>query len=409
MLFFVEAATTGAGLTLLAALHDAGRDVAFVTNLPDRYATSPGSHVIAELSARGRLHVADTTSWSVPSWLPSPARSHGVISSSDKYLPYTAHLAQALGAPFLSVQAVARLRDKRRARELFDELNVGHVRWASPRSVAEAKEFAETVGGPVIIKNVAGSGSMDVAFAQTAATAAAAWEEMSSRPRWLDGDLMMEEFVAGPLVSMETLVTEGRPIFLGVTDRQLTAPPVMAEVGYTFPTEVTAAHRDAMQHAVREIVRALDIPQGFLHTEFILRPGTSHLVEVNARLPGGFFVPMLRDCLNGDLYEMLHDSAVGLPIAAPALNGKFSSGYVSYAPMRGRALESSRVDEARAYPWLVDMVGGVHAGAILAPAADFRGSVAHVRALAPTPSLSATAARAAAESLIPPLLAVGDV
>ena len=408
MLFFVEAATTGAGLSLLAALHDVGRDVALVTNLPGRYAASPGARVIAELSAKRRLHVTDTTLWESPEWLPEADAPHGVISASDKYLPYTAHLAQALGAPFLSVDAVARLRDKRRARELFDDLNVGHVRWAAPRSVEEVAAFAGDIGGPVIIKNVVGSGSMDVAFARTPTEAATRWKQLASRPRWLDGDLMVEEFVVGPLVSLETLVTQGRPVFLGVTDRQLSAPPVMAEVGYTFPVTVTEAHRSAMQHAVHKIVDALEIPQGFLHTEFILRPGSTHLVEVNARLPGGFFVPMLRDCLTGDLYDALHDAAVGRPISAPRHNGSFSSGYVSYAPVRGRALESSRVEDAKAHPWLVEMVGGVTAGDIVAPASDFRGSVAHVRALAPTPSLSATAARAAAESLIPPLQEVGD-
>lgn len=401
MLYFVEAATTGAGLSVMAELHASGREVALVTGDPARYESGRGAEILPELRTLGRLHVEDTTASELVRRRKGQKGPVGVISATDKYLPYAARLADAVGAPFLSVDAAELLRDKRRARQLFDQLEIGHVRWSDAPSASSVRDFSESIRAPIIIKNVVGSGSMDIAFAIGADEAEGRWEALAKGPRWLNGDLMVEEFIAGPLVSLETLVSHRRPIFLGVTDRQLSTPPTMAEVGYGFPARVEDTHESSMRAAVEKLVDALAIEQGFLHVEFILTPNGTHLVEVNGRLPGGLFVPMLKDCLKGDFYELLHDSALGRAVRFPGFSGMHSNGYVSYVGAHGLALEDSRVSDALHYPWIVDVVGGVRRGDVLAPVADFRGSVAHVRSLAPTASLAFSAARSAAEMLVP--------
>ncbi len=74
---------------------------------------------------------------------------------------------------------------------------------------------------------------------------------------------MAEEFVSGPLYSLETLVADGRCRHLGVTDRQLGPRPAFCEVSYTFPVRGARARAEAaMRAAVETLVAATGIAQG---------------------------------------------------------------------------------------------------------------------------------------------------
>jgi biotin carboxylase len=406
MLYFVEASTTGSGLTMIRALSDAGRDVALVTSDAGKYQGEHDRSALEILRERDQLQtVANTDTFSTSGFaVPSrPDSRHGVIAASDRHLTFAADLAEYVGAPFLTPHAVSVLRDKRKARRLYDACGVGHIRWSDAPSAAAVGDFVREVSTQVLLKNVAGSGSQDIRVAGTEDDAILAWEDLMRRERWLDGEIMVEEYIRGPLVSLEVLVNEHRPIFLGTTDRQIARLPSLSEIGYTFPAPTGAEHETSMKEAVTTVVEALDIRNSFLHVEFILTPGCSHLVEINARLPGALVTYMLRDCLDDDFYGMVHDSAMGLRVPEPALNGLTSSAFIAYAPRTGIAASDSDAVGARSYPWVVDVLGGVKEGDPVGPAVDFRGSVGHVRTVGPSSTLTRAAATAAAELLLPDL------
>ncbi|QWL30826.1 ATP-grasp domain-containing protein [Rathayibacter toxicus] len=411
MLFFVEAAMTGAGLTMLQAVTQAGERTAFVTSKRDRYSLTAGAEVLGWLDANGRLIEVDSTdAYERPASLSELLSGHdqevGVIAAGDHYLPYAAHLAKDLGADFLTVEAVEILRDKREARKLYDQLGVGNVRWSDAPDPQSVACFASNIGGPVVIKNVRGTGSQDVVIARDESAAVRAWSSLNTINRYLRGDLMVEEYIAGPLVSCEVVVSDSQVRLLGFTDRHLSAPPVASEIGYTFPADIGNFHENIMFAAVEEISNALRISQGVLHSEFVLTSAEAHLIEVNARMPGALLSHMLRDCLDGDYYALVANAALGRPTRDLAHNGKFSSGYITYAPFKARTLAASDVEAARRYPWVVDVFGGVGPTEFVGPPEDYRGAIGHVRTVAPTASLSFAAAYGAAQCLIPPLASI---
>jgi biotin carboxylase len=409
LLFFVEAATTGAGLTMLRSLTVSGRRTAFITSKLRRYADSPDADVLRALRASGRLiEVPTTDEYRRPAVLDAlldDGEPAGVVVSGDHYLPCAAALAQDVGAPFLTHEAVALLRDKRRARELYDGLEIGRVRWADLPDRAALLRFADETKAPIVIKNVRGTGSQDVIIVRSRAEAVHAWETLSSRDRYLEGDLMVEEYVEGPLVSCETVIADYVPIHLGCTDRQLSAPPAVAEIGYTFPASVGPQFESKMFAAVDKLVAALGVRQGVFHSEFVLAPDGAHLIEVNARVPGALVTYMLRDCLDGDYYALVADAALGKRCDPLARNGLFSSGYIVYAPRAGRARTNSDTCAAARYPWVTDVLGGVTSGQVVGPPEDYRGAIGHVRTVAPAVGLAYSSARAAAQRLIPELAA----
>jgi hypothetical protein len=219
---------------------------------------------------------------------------------------------------------------------------------------------------------------------------------------------MIEQYISGPLVSYEVLVNRGRPLFLGVTDRNLSPFPTAAEIGYAFPADVPAAHDKIMRSAVTRLVEHMGVVQAFLHCEFILTAADAHLVEINPRLPGALVTFMLRDCLDADFYQLVATSALGGAVRAPGWNGLYSGGYIAYAPRRAVALADSDTAAARAYPFVVDVLGGVQTGAAVGPASDYKGAVGHVRTVVGSRSLAGVAARAAGELLVPPLGELGE-
>lgn len=403
MLFFVEAATSGSGLRLLRQLTDRGEPTVFITSNRAKYSGAEDAQVLDRLDGEGRLLEVDSTEdYRTPGALVSMHGPHGVIASGDRYLAFAAHLAEELGAPFPSRRAIDVFRDKRRARELYDTLGVGRVRWAPADSEERVRSFASDMAPIGVIKNVRGTGSQDVGIYASVVEAVETWRVLSAADRYLAGALMIEEYVQGPLVSCEVLVSAGHAQVLGYTDRQLSPFPTVAEVGYTFPADLPGALQHDMRAAVDAVVAVLQIEQAFLHVEFVLRETGAYLVEINPRLPGALVTYMLQDCLTPDFAQMVADSALGRPVSAATTNGLVSSGYIAYAPARARASAPSDREAASAFPWVVDVLGGVTTGAEIAPASDYRGAVGHVRTLAPSRSIAQTAARAAAELMIPP-------
>ncbi|GGB94989.1 ATP-grasp domain-containing protein [Cellulomonas carbonis] len=398
MLFFVEAATTGSGLLLARHAERQGHDVVLVTADPDKYAHAPGNEVLPILRDCGRLRIeVDLDRYRSPGWLREVgAGPHGVVCATDRHLPYSAGLAAELGAPFLSEGAVAVLRDKREARAWYERLGLPAVRWGSLDSREAAEMFAAEVGGPVVLKNVRGTGSMQVRLARSPSEAGEVWTALMAGGRYLSGGLMAEEYLDGPLVSLETLVSRGRAVHLGVTDRHLGEHPYFPELAYTFPAPCAASHRADMEACVDRIVSGLDMEQGALHTEFALTPDGVHLVEVNARLAGALVTRMLDDCLDGGFYGRVVDSATGAEPRAAVLNGAYSSGVIVYADRPGRLQQAPDWEAVARLPWVRETVPAAAPGDEVGTAQDYRGSLGQVRTLAPSPSLSLAAAYSAA-------------
>lgn len=397
MLFFIESSRTGTGLTHVQWALDHGHEVAFVSADPARYDSPAEREVVELLERRGRVLRADTTDGPLPEGLPA-GPGHGVVCVSDRFLDFAARLAQRVGAPFAAPEALAVLRDKRRARELYEELGLPQVAWRPLGSAEDAEGFAREVGGPVVIKNVCGTGSLDVVQCGTPRDAARAYGELWSGQRYLDAELMAEEFLRGPLYSIETMLIDGQCHPLGTTDRQLGPAPHFCEVSYTFPADLPAAVTAAMEQAVAAVAARLELRWGLVHTEFIVGSDGPRLVEVNPRLAGGLLPAMMSDCLETTTSELLCSLALGQKPRTPVRRDVASSTVTVYQAQAGTVAEVETADAARC-PFVVDVTSVARPGAAVGPPRDYRGAACQIRTTAPTPGLAQNAALAAARQV----------
>lgn len=404
MIIFVESPLTGSGLTALSWAVEHGLDAALATTDPAKYDGLAGADVLAELTRRERLFVvAATEGETLPGELVTALRAAdgppAVVCMTDRHLLFAAALAEAVGAPFPPVEAVRTLRDKRRARELYKVLGIASPRWTEPRTEDELAAFMTDVGAPVVLKNCRGTGSLDVLLCRTPHEAATAFRTLAAAGRYLNGELMAEVYVNGPLYSLETLVADGRCRHLGVTDRQLGPRPSFCELSYTFPVEVPAEAESRMRSAVERLVDATGFTQGMLHTEFILTDDDAVIVETNARVGGGLLSSMISDCLSVPVPELLCTAALGGPVPDIVRTGEHSSTVTVYASEPGRLLGVDGLDRAEHAAHVVQIAATAAPGDVVRAAGDYRGSVCQIRTRAGSPNLALNAALAAARDL----------
>lgn len=406
MLLFIESIRTGTGMSHVKWAAENGIDTAYITDQPlDAAKARYCGEVVEELERRGRVfQVPSTMTADVPSDLVDRIREAGgptgVVCLLDRSVEFAAVLAERLGAPYPSPDAVRTIRDKRSARRFYSEAGVPNLRWCSPESAEELVEFVERLDVPVVLKNSRGAGSFNVTLIRTAEEAVTAFAELSADVPFFGGGLLAEEYVRGPLYSLETLITGGRCHHLGVTDRQIGPNPAFCEVSYSFPVQVPASVEDRMRRTVETCVAALEIEQGMLHTEFaVLGDDDVVIIEINIRPPGAAIPLMMNDCLESPLPKILAASALGIELPSLNQNGRASTTMTVHPPVRGKLRALHGVEEAVHAPFVAQVLPGAQIGEEVFPPVDYRGALCQIRTVADSVNLSYNAAVAAARDV----------
>lgn len=100
------------------------------------------------------------------------------------------------------------------------------------------------------------------------------------------GDVVVEEYMRGPEVSVETLSVDGACHVIQITDKLTTGAPHFVEMGHSQPTK----HRKEVVEKIAEVAkaanRAIGIKNGPSHTEIIVTSDGPKIVELGARLGG---------------------------------------------------------------------------------------------------------------------------
>ncbi|MBO8195991.1 ATP-grasp domain-containing protein [Streptomyces oryzae] len=232
-----------------------------------------------------------------------------VVTFAEAPVPAVARVAAEFGLPGVPERTARLARDKWRMRQAFTEGGVPQPRHGLAHSLDEARELARHTGFPLVMKPVLGTGSMFVrsvadedelaAYFETFRTGA--WDGFTYDPlheaaqREYEGGLLLEEFVPGTEICVESVVHEGATTTLAIHDKPLPTGPTFEEVYACTPTRLPAATVKAVEEATAAVHRALDIRTGATHVEFRLR-GAEHdpagppqpvVLEAAARMGGG--------------------------------------------------------------------------------------------------------------------------
>ena len=139
-----------------------------------------------------------------------------------------------------------------------------------------------------------------------------------------NGDVVVEEYMNGPEVSVETLTVDGECHVIQITDKITTGAPHFVEMGHTQPTRLPGDIPAKIAEVAKAANKAIGITNGPSHTEIIVTSEGPKIVELGARLGGDCIATHLVPLSTGvDMVECCIKIALG---EKPDIEAKFSKG-----------------------------------------------------------------------------------
>jgi biotin carboxylase len=195
-----------------------------------------------------------------------------------------------------------------------------------------------------------------------------ATEEMRRHGGGDAGLVLVEDYVSGPEVALEGLLTEGRLRSLALFDKpDPLEGPFFEETIYVTPSR----HPEEMQRKVLEVTaratEAIGLREGPIHAELRLSREGPTVIEVAGRSIGGLCSRALRFGLGITLEELILRHALGKDVSALAREAGASGVMMIPIPRRGELAAVEGLDEARALPGIVEVAIAAHPGQELVP------------------------------------------
>jgi biotin carboxylase len=388
----VESNTTGTGQTFAVAARARGLRPVLLSRRPERYPWAAEDDVDVVL--------ADTTE-ATSVVAAAGADAVGLVTSSEYFVVVAAQAAARLGLPGSDPTAVEGCRDKRRQRQALQRAGVPVPAFAAAASPQEAVKAARAIGFPVVLKPADGTGSRGVRLCSEPAevlehTGALLARRRDERGQPVIPAVLVEEYVAGPEVSVETFGSQ----VIGITDKHLGPLPAFVESGHDFPATLEplcpASPEERVSAVTLAALDALGLGFGPSHTEVRLGSLGPVVIEVNPRLAGGRIPTLIRLATGIDLVGATVEAATGARSPLPEPGPGHASIRFLVARQGGRVRRTAGVAEAAAIPGVVDVAITARPGQSVGGTDSFLDRIGHVIAAAPT----APAARAAAETAL---------
>ena len=313
----------------------------------------------------------------------------GVICVAADAPVTTATVAHRLGLPGISVESAKLSCDKLAMKEKFLAAGVP-IPWFSAVPTPQAlQRIAAQQGRNLVIKPVDSRGSRGVQRVEQVADLNKAFAlalEHSPSER-----VMVEQYLSGPQVSTESVIVNGKCYTPGFSDRNYEYleryAPFFIENGGDLPSHLPENTQAKVRDVVSRAAAALGITNGTVKGDIIVHKGEPHVIELAARLSGGFFCTREIPLNTGvDFIGAAIKVALGEPVAAEELEPKHFTPVVQrYAfPKPGKVVSVSGAEEARKISGVAEVIVTAKPGDIIPPAGDKRPSAAMVLATGAT-------------------------
>lgn len=214
----------------------------------------------------------------------------GVMTlASDMPMRTVAVVAKELGLIGITEDTAFKATNKYAMREALKKHNVPvpmYYKVTTEAELVQAAKEIEQKGYRCIIKPADNSGSRGINllsdYAENTLKEAFRYSKQYSR----SGDVLVEEYMEGPEVSVETLSVDGTCHVIQITDKLTTGAPYFVEMGHSQPSNLSADVTDQIKAVAIAANHAIGITNGPSHTEIKVTKDGPKIVELGARLGG---------------------------------------------------------------------------------------------------------------------------
>ncbi|WP_418960229.1 ATP-grasp domain-containing protein [Streptomyces tritici] len=238
-------------------------------------------------------------------------RPDAVFTNSDHLQTQAALAAEYFGLPAKDWRAALRAKDKAHLRRHLALTGADTVRSAElPAGQDPSVLLGADVPYPCVVKPREGVASEDVVLVHDSDELLLRCKEIQARRP--EAALVVEEFLAGELYTLETLGDGSVRHVLGGFHTELSPPPYFIEERLTF----VPAHPEPVVRQILAQLDALGVGFGACHTEFVVHEGRARIIEVNYRAIGDQCDLLLAQLLDIPLFEHILRTHLGEPLPA---------------------------------------------------------------------------------------------
>lgn len=264
--------------------------------------------------------------------------------ASDMPMRTVAAVAKEMNLVGIDEQTAINATNKFEMRKALKKNNVPIPLFYRVSSLEELRECLPNFNGKFITKPADNSGSRGIYLVDSKEKAQEAF--LYSKANSRNGDVVVEEYMEGPEVSVETLTVDGICHVIQITDKLTTGAPHFVEMGHSQPSQLN----QEVQKRIKEVAilanKAIGIKNGPSHTEIIVTKEGPKIVELGARLGGDCITTHLVPLSTGvNMVECCIKIALG---QTPSIYSPFSKGSaIRYFEQRSGFIKSiDGVDKA---------------------------------------------------------------
>jgi biotin carboxylase len=217
-------------------------------------------------------------------------RIDGVMCIASDIPKTVAAIAADLGLPGISEESARLSSDKLDMKLKFRRDSVPVPWFSLVESAGKLQEIVLGRGFPLVIKPVDSRGARGVL--RLTKTVSLDWAYHFSASQSPSGRVMVEEFLEGPQISTESIVLEGVAHTPGLADRNYEFldrfAPHIIENGGDLPTRLPAEEQQAIRDLIQQAATSMGVRNGVVKGDVVLHDGKPFLIELAARLSGGY-------------------------------------------------------------------------------------------------------------------------
>jgi biotin carboxylase len=296
----------------------------------------------------------------------------GIISMAADVPLTVASVADALGLPGIPLETARLASDKLAMKRCFGEKGIP-IPWF--QAIESPEHLQRTIldrGYPLVIKPVDSRGARGVLLLTE--NIDAGWAYVHARENSPTGRVMVEEYLPGPQLSTESLLLPDAAFTPGLCDRNYELvekfSPYIIENGGEQPSHLSPSDLEAVKRCAESAGRAMGIRTGIAKGDMVLTPDGPKVIEIAARLSGGWFSSDQIPLATGvDLVGAAIQVSMGEQPDREKLNPRCRQGVAIryFFPPPGRVVRIDHQDICNKMPGIYKLHFFVQPGDILEP------------------------------------------
>lgn len=292
----------------------------------------------------------------------SAAKKHNIDAimtlASDMPIMTVAKVSKKLGLVGVDLDTAIKATNKSKMRESLKSFGVPVPLFYKVDSLDKCIKAVNKIkdkGYKCILKPADNSGSRGIVllpdFNEKTINIAYNYSKNNSRNKIV----MVEEFMEGPEVSVETISVDGKCNIIQITDKITTGAPYFVEMGHSQPSQLPDSIIDKIKEITIAANKAIGIISGPSHTEIKITQNGPKIVEIGARLGGDNITTHLTPLSTGvDMVESCIKIALG---EKPDIRIKYdkASAIRYFDQSHGRIKSIRGVEEASKLPGIIQI------------------------------------------------------